>query len=186
MNLPDTLPILTTPRLVLRALTQQDEPAIFAMYSNPAVMRYWSKPPMLAPSEALAFINNNNRWFAAREGLTWAITRQTDDVLVGMATLFNLNDQNRRAEIGYSLNRESWGQGYMTEALTAVVAYAFGPLDLMRLEADIDPRNTASRKTLERLGFVQEGLLRDRWIVAGEISDSALFGLLRRDWVNRR
>jgi RimJ/RimL family protein N-acetyltransferase len=70
----------------------------------------------------------------------------------------------------------------MAEALPALVAHAFGALDLNRLEADIDPRNTASARVLERLGFRREGLLRERWIVNGEKSDSAIYGLLRAEW----
>ena len=70
----------------------------------------------------------------------------------------------------------------MNEALHALVQYAFQTLDLNRLEADIDPRNKASARTLERLGFQKEGHLRERWIVNDEISDTDLYGLLRRDW----
>ncbi len=70
----------------------------------------------------------------------------------------------------------------MNEALRTLVDHAFTTLDLNRLEADIDPRNLASAKTLERLGFQQEGLLRERWIVGDEISDTAFDGLLRREW----
>ena len=74
----------------------------------------------------------------------------------------------------------------MHEALGALLDYGFGELALNRVEADIDPRNAASAKTLERLGFRQEGYLRERWIVADEVSDSSLYGLLRRDWMARR
>jgi RimJ/RimL family protein N-acetyltransferase len=57
-------------------------------------------------------------------------------------------------------------------------------MGLHRIEADIDPRNTASARCLERLGFVKEGLLRERWIVEGEVSDSAIYGLLQPDWAS--
>jgi len=73
----------------------------------------------------------------------------------------------------------------MHEALQALLRYAFQTLDLNRLEADIDPRNVASARTLERLGFQKEGHLRERWIVNGEISDTRLYGLLRREWQER-
>jgi len=53
---------------------------------------------------------------------------------------------------------------------------------LNRIEADIDPRNPASAKTLECLGFQKEGLLRERWIVSDEVSDTAYYGLLRQEW----
>lgn len=74
--------------------------------------------------------------------------------------------------------------GHATEALHALIDHAFGPLDYNRLEADIDPRNAASARVLERLGFKREGLLRDRWIVNGEISDTEMYGLLRKEWLS--
>ena len=80
---------------------------------------------------------------------------------------------------------QAWGQGLMHEALTALLDHGFGTWNLNRVEADIDPRNRASARTLERLGFCREGLLRERWIVGGEVCDSALYGLLQRDWLAR-
>jgi RimJ/RimL family protein N-acetyltransferase len=70
----------------------------------------------------------------------------------------------------------------MQEALGALLDFGFGELDLNRIEADIDPRNGASARTLERLGFKKEGYLRERWIVGEEVSDTAIYGLLRREW----
>ena len=70
----------------------------------------------------------------------------------------------------------------MHEALQALLEFGFGELDLNRIDADIDPRNSASARTLERLGFTKEGYLRERWIVGDEVSDTAIYGLLRREW----
>jgi RimJ/RimL family protein N-acetyltransferase len=70
----------------------------------------------------------------------------------------------------------------MHEALQALLEFGVGELDLNRIEADIDPRNSASARTLERLGFTKEGYLRERWIVGDEVSDTAIYGLLRREW----
>lgn len=78
--------------------------------------------------------------------------------------------------------QHAWGKAYMDEALRALLNYGFTELKLNRVEADIDPRNEASKKTLERLGFTREGYLPERWIVGDEISDTALYGLLHRDW----
>ena len=75
------------------------------------------------------------------------------------------------------------GAGATCKALVALLRHAFEQLALNRIEADIDPRNTNSARSLERLGFSREGLLRERWIVEGKVSDSALYGLLHSDWV---
>ena len=133
-------------------------------------------------AEARASVERAKTFFPERVGLRWSISRPTDDWMMGHLSLFNFSEQSGRAEIGYGLARRHWGLGYMHEALIAVVDYAFGPMDLRRLEADIDPRNHASLRALERLGFAREGLLRERWQVGHEISDSALLGLLAREW----
>ena len=85
----------------------------------------------------------------------------------------------------YALAQLHWRKGYLGEAMTAGLDYAFTTLDLMRIEADIDPRNEASAKLLEGKAFQKEGYLRERWIVNGEICDTVLYGLLRRDWEAR-
>jgi RimJ/RimL family protein N-acetyltransferase len=96
--------------------------------------------------------------------------------------LFHPDLDNRRAELGYALGREHWGKGYMQEALRALLDYSFNELNLHRLEADVDPRNASSIRTLEKLGFRQEGYLRERWLVGGGIQDSLFYGLLRSEW----
>ena len=178
----DTL-ALDTPRLHLRPLTAADAEALLRMHADPQVMRYWSTPPWAGIEQALAMIDTDREALPAGRHLRLALTlRGGDDTLVGTGSLFNFQEASRRAEIGYVLAREVWGRGLMHEALSALVGFAFETLNLNRLEADIDPRNAASAKSLARLGFVQEGFLRERWIVGDEVCDTALFGLLRSAW----
>jgi RimJ/RimL family protein N-acetyltransferase len=125
-------------------------------------------------------LNEIHENFRSQTALKWGIALRWDDTLIGTATLFNF--ENHRAEIGYGLARSHWGNGYMHEALQALIVYAFQELGLHRIEADVDPRNSASIRTVERLGFEREGYLRERWQVNGEIQDALFFGLLRPDW----
>ena len=178
------LPLLT-PRLRLRPVQPRDATDLFAIFSDPQTMRYWSSAPWTALDQAHAMIAGDTAALANGEALRLGLERLDDGRVIGVCSLFNLSGQNRRAEIGYALARDTWGQGWMDEALRALVAHAFGPLGLHRLEADIDPRNAASARALQRLGFREEGRLRERWIVAGEVSDSGLWGLLARDWAAR-
>ncbi len=177
---------LTTPRLILRPLTEADVPALFTIFSHPEVMRYWSYPALSDIAQAQEMLQRIQASYREGSALRLGIERRSDGVVVGTCALFNFHAASRRAEIGYALAREAWGAGVMHEALTALVTHAFTALALHRLEADIDPRNTASARTLERLGFQKEGHLRERWIVDGEISDTAWYGLLRREWENGR
>lgn len=177
-----TLPVITTERVVLRWISEDDVDGLYEVFSDPQVMRYWSSGP-LPNREAAAELqreiaagNENNTMFK------WGLALRESNSVIGTTTLFNLNLDNGRAEIGYAMARAHWGKGYMNEALRALVSHAFDVMNLRRLEADVDPRNGASIRTLERLGFQREGFLRERWHVNGEIQDAIFYGLLRREW----
>lgn len=182
----DSLPVLDAPRLRLRWLAEDDVDGLFAVFSDEAMMRYWSSPPMKERGEAEALLQKIRRGFADRTSFQWGVERKADRRLLGTCTLFHIHAGNRRAELGYALASAHWKQGYMGEALAALLDHAFGPMGLRRLEADIDPRNANSMRMAARLGFRQEGLLRERWDVAGEIQDSAFLGLLAREWQEKR
>jgi RimJ/RimL family protein N-acetyltransferase len=177
---------LATERLDLRPLCLSDADALYGIYADPEFMRYWSSEPWTSPVQAVEMIESDRRGLEAGERLRLGIFLRDPERMVGTCSLFHLVAQNRRAEIGYGIKREYWRHGFMHEAVTAVVQYAFSTLHLIRLEADIDPRNTGSARSLEKLGFVREGLLRERWIVGTEISDSAIYGLLAKDWAAKR
>jgi RimJ/RimL family protein N-acetyltransferase len=178
----ETLPTITADRIALRWLTGEDVPALFAVFSEPDVMRYWSSPPLEDIGEASTLLAHIQDGFRRRALFQWGVARRADDRVIGTCTLFHPDPDNRRAELGYALGREHWGNGYMQEALTALLNYSFGELNLHRLEADVDPRNASSIRTLEKLGFRQEGYLRERWLVGGGIQDSLFYGLLRSEW----
>jgi RimJ/RimL family protein N-acetyltransferase len=97
-------------------------------------------------------------------------------------SLHRFVDASRRCEMGYALARAHWGGGYVSEALRALLNFGFTALDLNRIEADVDPRNGASARVLEKLGFQKEGFMPERWIVQGEPADTVYYGLLRRHW----
>lgn len=183
---PPEFPRLQTPRLDLRAPELRDAADLFEVFRDPEVMRYWSSPPMQSVADGEALVIRNQGYNSDGSGYGWVICRREDGRVMGTLSLFHFHEQNDRAEIGYALGRSFWGQGCMHEALTALVEFAFGDMGLRRLEADTDPRNAASIRALERLGFLREGLLRERWVVAGEVCDTAFLGLLRSDWNARK
>ena len=176
---------LHTDRLVLRPLTPADTDAVFAMRSDPQVQRYGSHPPWTDRETAVPYIERDMRELAAGDAAQLGIERREDGAVIGTCTLYALDRQSRRADCGYVLLPSAWGKGYASEAMAALLDWGFDELDLHRVEADIDPRNLASARMLERLGFKHEGHLRERWIVGGEISDSWLYGLLAREWKAR-
>ncbi len=178
----DRLPTLRADRVLLRWLIAEDVPALFEIFSDPQVMRYWSSPPLEDQAAAAELLEEIGQYFRSRTLFQWGVALGRGSEVIGTCTLAHLDVQNRRAELGFALGSAHWGHGYMSEALRRLVDFAFGELHLHRLEADVDPRNAASIRMMERLGFEREGYLRQRWIVGDEISDSVFYGLLREDW----
>jgi RimJ/RimL family protein N-acetyltransferase len=177
----DRLPTLEARRVRLRWLDESDVEALHAVFADPEVTRYWSAPPLGGVDDARCLLDDIRRHFREKTLFQWGVARREDDRVVGTCTLDRPDPVNLRAEIGFALGREYQGRGYMREALATLLDYAFGPLGLRRIEADVDPRNAASIRLLEKLGFRREGHLRQRWRVGDEVQDSLFYGLLRDD-----
>jgi ribosomal-protein-alanine N-acetyltransferase len=176
------IPTINAERVSLRLIVENDIDSLYAIYSDPEVMRYWGALPMKDLLEAKDLLAEIFEDLRRRQCIQWGIARRTDNRIIGTIAFFFLDFVARKAEIGFALGRAHWGMGYMQEALRAAIGYAVNEMDFRRLEADVDPRNLPSIRLLERLGFQKEGYLRERWLVAGETQDSLLYGLLGRDW----
>lgn len=178
----DHLPDLRTERLRLRHPRATDADDVFSIFGDVQAMRYWSHEPLESLDAAREYLDGIDSGFADRTFFQWAITTPEADRLIGTVTLGSWHRTNRHAEIGFVLHPAQWGKGFAFEAVRAVLRFGFEQMDLHRVEAEIDPRNAASARLLERLGFAHEGLLRERWYLYDEWCDSALYGLLRRDF----
>jgi [ribosomal protein S5]-alanine N-acetyltransferase len=185
----DRLPDIGGERVRLRWLTHEDAQALFGIFGDPEVMRYWSHEPFEDASEAHAYIDSIHDHFRRHSLYQWGIEAAETREVIGTCTLAALDVSHARAELGYALSRRWWRCGVMREILPKLIAFAFRPfggLNLRRLTADVDPRNVASLRLLEHLGFQQEGLLRAHYCVGGEIQDAAIYGLLRDGGLERQ
>lgn len=169
---------LDSPRLQLRPMRHADAARWLTIMADPEVMRYWYHAPWTELAEAESALAADREAYATGTLLKLGMYRRDNGELIGMVQMFNIDHDSRRGEIGYCLARAVQGRGYMDEALTCFIDYLAHTLHMRRLEAEIDPRNQGSARTLERQGFVLEGTLRARWCMAGELSDSGLYGLL--------
>lgn len=166
----------------MRWASEDDVDAFYEIFSDPRVMRYWSSGPLPNREAAAAMQREIAQQNLSETQMKWGLALRDTNKLIGTVTLFNLSRSNGRAEIGYAMGSAYWGKGYMNEALKALIVHAFDVMNFRRLEADVDPRNDPSIRTLERLGFRREGFLRERWHVGGEFQDAYFYGLLKREW----
>ncbi|MBL8743517.1 MAG: GNAT family N-acetyltransferase, partial [Myxococcales bacterium] len=162
-------------------LAVTDVPALFEVFGDPEVTRYWSFSAYERIEQAADLFGRIEQHFAEKTLFQWGIAETASGRVIGTTTLYQVDLRHRRGEIGFALRRDRWGQGLAGEAVARLIDFAFDELALHRLEADADPRNSASLALLERAGFRREGLLRERYHVNGEIQDAAVLGLLRAE-----
>lgn len=178
-----SLPVLETERLLLREIRHDDVDALYALFSDPEVTHYIDLETMRHVSEAGQLIDFVNDRFDKKIGTRWAITiKAHGDELVGTIGYNVWMRHNYCGEIGYDLAKRCWGQGYMPEAIRAVVEFGFDRMNLNRVEADVTVGNEASARVLTKVGFMKEGLLRQRGYWKGGFHDLWFFSLLRSDY----
>lgn len=178
MPLPS--PTLRTDRLLLRPFRDGDAEALWELHSDRRVLRYWDSPPWTDPSRAQRFLETCRSMEQESTGVRVVMEAGAD--FAGWMTLNDWNPGFRSAKLGYCLAERAWGHGYATEAGRALLAWAFDTMPLNRVQAECDTRNAASARVLEKLGFRLEGTLREDCVVDGDVSDSWVYGLLRREW----
>ena len=181
------LPVLLGARVRLRPVRPGDEPALLAVFGDAGHLRYWSHGPLADLAAARRYREEIEAGTRDRAFFQWAITEPPADRLVGTVTLANWDRSNRRAEVGFILRPEAQGRGLAGDAVRAALRFGIDRMGLWRVEADVDPDNAGSLRLLTRLGFREEGRLRDRWFTFfGEWKDSLILGLLADDLVGGR
>lgn len=166
-------PVLETERLVLRELKEEDEETLYAI-------RLATRPR--TREEIRELVQKIKTDTAANNMISWTICLRGDDRMIGDISFWRVLKEHSRAEIGYSILPEFHRKGIATEALRAVLAYGFETMNLHSVEANTAPENAASRRLLEKHGFVQEGYFRENYFVNGVYADSAIYSLLKKNY----
>ena len=182
----DELPVLETPRLTLRRLEMRDANDIYDYGRDPQVARHVLWDAYTSVSEVRGYIRYMIRKYRSGEPSSWGIVEKETGRVVGTIGYMWYQKDNNACEVGYSLARRCWNRGYMTEALTAVIDYAFTVLKINRIEAQHEVDNPASGRVMVKSGMRYEGTLRGRIFNKGHFSDVALYAILREDWTSKK
>src|SRR5665213_33672 len=159
ISFADSLAIIETERLRLQPLTEDDIDSVFPLMDDPEVMAYWDVPEIDDPDVVAQLVRSQVAAMAEGTAVHWPIGRLEDGVFVGTCDLSEIDRRHKRAEVGFMLGRDTWGHGYALEAMRAVIAFA-ATSGLRRLTGRTHLGNRSSEALLEKLGFVEEGLLR--------------------------
>jgi [ribosomal protein S5]-alanine N-acetyltransferase len=172
---------LVAQRVIIREVTDSDIEPLLEMNSDETVTRF-------LPYASWQTIEDGNAWLARMRSLSAGGTSQQLVVVeresghaIGTALVFKFDAASSRVEIGYVLARAYWNGGYMREAISVLITHLTSK-GVRRIEAEVNPDNTASCALLLRLGFTLEGRARERWTGKGKTYDTNLYGLLDREW----
>lgn len=179
----NAFPKLETERLILRQVTQEDADQLYEILCDPEVAKYDYFYPVKSKDEVIKFIERYKQELEENEEITWGIILKETNKLIGTCCIGDFNEGARRAEIGYDIAQVEWGKGYATEAIKEIVAFGFNVMNLNRIEATITPGNNASVRVLSKLNFVQEGIVRERDLMKGQLVDGIIMSVLKRDYI---
>lgn len=180
--MPLSFPSRQTQRLHLRPILPSDAAALYAIHSDPEWMRWYGVEPLTAPAQASQLAELFAGWFVAGTGFRWGLERLQDRRLIGTCGLFRWSKSWRNCVIGYEIAQDCQGQGYMREALTAVLDFGFKEMHLHRIQAEMHWDNLASIGLATRLGFRFEGVHREQAFWGGQFHDLNCYSLLEPDW----
>ncbi|KOP84162.1 GNAT family N-acetyltransferase [Cytobacillus solani] len=172
-------PLLETDRLLLREIRLSDAPNMYSYFSKDEVTEYYDLESFTSEKQAEDLIHRFHQRYSERKQIRWAITLKDNDQLIGTCGFHAIEEEHYKAEIGYELHPNFWGQGIMTEVITAVIHYGFNNMLLNRIEAFYDPRNGSSGRVLEKNGFIFEGVLKKRYFEKGKFVDAAISAILK-------
>jgi [ribosomal protein S5]-alanine N-acetyltransferase len=172
------LPVLRTERLLLRQFEDTDIENVFKGLSHPGIIKYYgvSYHSLEATKEQMA-------WFASLEkegaGIWWAVCSPDDTIFYGAGGLNSLSKEHKKAEIGFWLMPEFWGQGIMSEAMPLICSFGFEKLDLHRIEGLVETENSNCKRALAKLGFDHEGTMKDCEVKNGKFISLDMYAVLK-------
>lgn len=176
----NSLPVLTSARLTLRPVQRDDQTHIFNGLSHPEVIRFYgvsydSFEATTAQMDWYEALHQNGR------GAWWLILENESQTFVGAGGLNDLSDEHRKAEIGFWLLPEAWGNGYMKKAFPLILDYAFNHRNLHRIEGYVDQGNVNCKRALSKVGFTHEGTMRDCEVKDGQLLSVEIYSRLSTD-----
>jgi [ribosomal protein S5]-alanine N-acetyltransferase len=176
----DWLPALEGRHVTLRALRPSDAAALHGLLTAPEVARFVSAPP--SSVEAFErFIAKANRQRSGKY-ICYAVTLKGSDTAIGMFQIRETEPNFQAAEWGFALGSAFWGTGIFSESAQLILQFVFLTLGVHRLEARAAVRNGRGGRALQKMGAVQEGVLRKSFMCNGEYLDQVLYAIVKDDW----
>lgn len=174
--------VLHTKRLILRKITNGDVQYIFKIFSDNNILKYTDNNLHKDLSDSLLLIKKYNEELKTGMRFSWGICLKNSNSIIGLVSLYHIDYKHKFANILNILSAQYQRKGIISEALQVIFEFAFNKLKMNRLEAQIFTENYPPIKQLEKLGFKQEGLLRENFLISGKLRNSYMYSLLKSEF----
>jgi|GEM_PF-1010456 len=182
-------PTIETERLLLREISKSDTPAVLDIFSREEVTEHYDCHPFADEVQAANWVDGHISAYEDKGlmGFRWAISSlDRPDHLIGSCGIHSVNPNFQSLEVGYELHPHCWGKGFAMEAVTGIITHCFNqdfPVRINRIAATTDVVSPQSISVLSKLGFKEEGILREYGFWKDKVHDVRMFSLLRKEWV---
>ncbi|MCC3423422.1 MAG: GNAT family N-acetyltransferase [Microcoleus sp. PH2017_01_SCD_O_A] len=176
------LPIIETERLLLRKITLNDASDMFEYASNPEVSEYTMWSTHTSIEDTKYFLKSLTKMYKRKELVDWGIVHKAEKKFIGTCGYVEWSMTHSRAEIGYALSARYWREGYMSEAVNAIIEFGFREMLLNRIVGRCEVNNIASARVMEKVGMQLEGILRQQLFVKGRYWDLKIYSILREEF----
>jgi len=176
-----SFPEIESERLRFRKFSMGDAKDLFHIRSNDEVLRYLDMVRFESIGDAEKMVQTVEESYSKETGINWGIVEKLSNSFIGYFGFWRMIPEHCRAEIGYALQPEYWGKGYMHETLNRMVRFGFTEINLHSIEANVNPANERSKKVLEKIGFKREAYFRENYLFNKKFLDSIIYSLLEKD-----
>lgn len=170
---------IETDRLVLRRFTVEDAEAMYRNWAcDPEITRFLRWAPHANAEVTRGLLEEWVENYRKQDYYHWAIEVKEDHALIGSIGILDVSELDECGEIGYCISKRWWGKGIMTEAVKALIAFAFQKIGLHRLEAYHSVNNPASGRVMQKAGMIFEGTARQKYKCRDGFQDSNFYAIL--------
>ena len=180
-----TFPQLETRQLVLREIKPSDTKALFRFMSDEDTVTQNLMPPHKKIAETEKLIQTLKKQYDKKNEIRWGVTIKGSDTVIGITGYYNMLPKDFQTEVGCLLAKQHWSGGIMTEALAAILTFGFEKMAFNRITAFILPDNIGAIRMVQKVGFREEGLLKECKFCNNQFYDLGVYSLLKKDYLQR-
>lgn len=173
-------PELKSKRLIFKEFSLDIAKEFYYLRSNTEVMKYMDTNLMENEEKAKQYINQILKDFKLKNGINFAIFLKETEKFIGYFSFWRLMLNHFRAEIGFAINPNYQGKGYMSETFEIMDDFAFNIFGLHSIEANVNPNNFKTISLLEKHGFNKEAHFKENYYFNGKFIDSLIFSKLAK------